>query len=320
MKISGLILLSLFFIPIISIGQKIDNTASFRDMKSKHYIRIHYDNDFFASSDLDYTQGINLELIAPQLKNNPINAIFILPQRSETRYGLALEHIVFTPDTLDTYEIRLGQRPFAAAFMLKSFSIATDTIRNARIASALSIGFIGQAAGGSNMQKIIHQITGSETPNGWYYQIRNDAVVNYDISYEKQLLRLNDYFSLQANGAVKLGTLFTNASLGLNTTFGMINSPFSPQKNSKKFRLYIYCQPMANIIGYDATLQGGLFNRKSPYTIPNSDIERFTLQANIGIVAQANRFYFEYAHSFLTREIRTAAAHEWGGIRIGYKL
>ncbi|MCF6132585.1 lipid A deacylase LpxR family protein [Flavobacterium wongokense] len=314
------IMMFLLFIPMALLGQKIDNTASFRDIKSQNYIRINYDNDFFTLSDFDYTQGISLELVDSWLKKNPVNYLLISPKQSETRFGLAIEHIVYTPDTLDTYQIQYGQRPFAAAFMVKSFAIATDTIHKSRIVSSLSLGLIGQGAGGGNMQKIIHQITGSETPNGWYYQIRNDLVLNYDLSYEKQLLRLNDFFSLQFNGGLKVGTLFTNASLGLNASLGIINSPFTAAKSNTKFQVYLYNQALVNAIGYDATLQGGIFNNDSPYTIPNSDIERFTLQDNLGIVLQFNRFYLEYVQTFLTREISTAKAHDWGGMRVGYKF
>ena len=231
-----------------------------------------------------------------------------------------MEHLVYTPDTLDVYEIVYGQRPFAAAFTVKSFAIATDTIDKSRLSSSFSIGLIRQGAGGGNIQKIIHEITGSEDANGWPYQIRNDLVVNYDMAYEKQLLRIKDYFALNASGGIKLGSLFTNASLGLNASIGILNAPFSSVKNKNKFQLYVYSQPIITAIGYDATLQGGLLNRNSPYTIPSDDIERIILQNNIGIVLQFDRFYFEYAQSFLTREISTANSHDWDGIRIGHQL
>jgi len=61
---------------------------------------------------------------------------------------------------------------------------------------------------------------------------------------------------------------------------GNFNSPF---KNScyqlhKKFQWYIYEQPLLNAVVYDATLQGGVFDHKSPYTIPVKDISRLTFR------------------------------------------
>lgn len=319
MKTLQSIFLSLIFIPMVLIGQKFDNTASFRDIKSDNYIRLHHDNDVFYSTDENYTQGINIELVTRWLAKNPINHLFISPKNSEFKYGISVEHISFTPDSIESFEIQYGDRPFAAAFTLKSFTIATDTINKSILSSSLSIGIIGPAAFG-DVQRRLHKIIGSGYPNGWYYQIKNDAVINYDVNYEKQLFRINNFFSLNGTAGVKLGTLFTNASVGLNATLGIINSPFSSVKNKNKFQLYLYTQPILNVVGYDATLQGGLINDKSPYTIPGSDIERFTAQHNFGIVLQTGRFYFEYTVTVQTREISTIDPHKWGGFRLGYKL
>lgn len=301
-------------------AQKIDNMASFRDMKSTNYFRFHYDNDYFTSTDKEYTQGYNFELVSPSLAKNPVNHLFITPKNSEFKYGLSLEHIGFTANNIASNQIQFDDRPFAAAIMLKSFLIATDTINKSRIISSLNLGIIGPGAFGGDMQTAIHEATGNTIPLGWYNQIKNDVVVNYEISFEKQLLRFNDFFTVQSNTTVRIGTLFTNASVGLNATLGIINSPFTTLKNKSKFQLYLYTQPLVNFIGYDATLQGGLFNHKSVYTIKESDIERFTFQNNYGIVLQYRWLYLEYSRTLLTREFSYGSQFKWGGIRIGFKL
>ena len=301
-------------------AQKIDNMASFRDIKSTNYFRFHYDNDYFTSTDKEYTQGYNFELVSPRLAKNPVNHLYITPKNSEFKYGLSLEHIGFTANNIASNQIQFDDRPFAAAIMLKSFLIATDTINKSRIVSSLNLGIIGPGAFGGDMQTAIHEATGNTIPLGWYNQIKNDVVVNYEISYEKQLLRLNNFFAVQSNTTVRIGTLFTNASVGLNATLGIINSPFTTLKNKSKFQLYLYTQPLVNFIGYDATLQGGLFNHKSVYTIKESDIERFTFQNNYGIVLQYRWLYLEYSRTLLTREFSYGSQFKWGEIRIGFKL
>ena len=320
MKTVKLLLLLFLTMPNIFMAQKIDNMASFRDMKSTNYFRFHYDNDYFTSTDKEYTQGYNFELVSPRLAKNPVNHLFITPKNSEFKYGLSLEHIGFTANNIASNQIQFDDRPFAAAIMLKSFLIATDTINKSRIISSLNLGIIGPGAFGGDMQTAIHEATGNTIPLGWYNQIKNDVVVNYEISFEKQLLRFNDFFTVQSNTTVRIGTLFTNASVGLNATLGIINSPFTTLKNKSKFQLYLYTQPLVNFIGYDATLQGGLFNHKSVYTIKESDIERFTFQNNYGIVLQYRWLYLEYSRTLLTREFSYGSQFKWGGIRIGFKL
>ena len=313
-------LISILLIPSMLLAQKIDNLASFRDIKSDSYFRYHYDNDYFSDTDENYTQGYNLELVAPFLKKSPINYLFIKPKNSESRYGLTIEHIGFTPPTIGSPEIQFGDRPFAAAIMLKSFVIATDTIKKSRLLSSFNLGIIGPSAFGKEMQVGIHKITGNTIPQGWRNQIKNDLVLNYELSYEKQLIRTGDYFSLQTNTTAKLGTLFTNASVGINTTVGLINSPFSAINENKKFQFYVYSQVLGNLIGYDATLQGGVFNKESPYTISSEEIERFTGQFNYGLVLKTKTLYFEYSRTVLTREFETGTPTKWGGIRIGFQI
>ncbi len=294
--------------------------ASFRDLKTERYFRFNYDNDFFASRDQDYTQGYNFELVSPAMRHNPINKLLLKIKNSESQYGVSIEHIGFTPFTIGSPTIQYGDRPFAAAIMLKSFAVATDTIHKSRWVSSLNIGLIGPGAFGKEMQVAIHEATGNTIPQGWQNQIRNDVVLNYEVSYEKQLLRYTNLFSLQTNTTLRLGTLFTNATVGLNSTFGLINAPFVSLKTKKRFALYGYAQPMVTIIGYDATLQGGLFNRSSPYTISDNQIKRLTGQVNYGMVLQTRTLYLEYSRVLITREFESGTSSKWGGIKVGFRF
>ena len=316
----ALLLFFLIVFPFCLIAQKIDNIASFRDVKTERYFRFNYDNDYFASRDQDYTQGYNFELVSPALRHNPINQLLLKPKRSESQYGISIEHIGFTAFNIGSPSIQYGDRPFAAAIMLKSFIIVTDTIHTSRWTSSLNLGLIGPGAFGKEMQVTIHEATGNTIPQGWQNQIRNDVVLNYELRYEKQLFRYTNVFSLQSNTTLRIGTLFSNASIGLNTTFGIINVPFASLKTKKRFAFYGYAQPILNVIGYDATLQGGLFNTKSPYTIPQNQMERLTVQVDYGIVLQTQTLFLEYSRALITREFESGTSSKWGGIKIGFKL
>lgn len=119
---------------------------------------------------------------------------------------------------------------------------------------------------------------------------------------------------------MRLGTLFTNAGFGLTTTFGIINSPFSSIKSQKRFAIYGFAQSMVNVIGYDATLQGGIFNKKSPYTILNNEMERVTAQTNFGMIIQTRTLYFEYSRALISREFEAGRSSKWGGIKVGFRF
>ncbi|MGJ8592664.1 MAG: lipid A deacylase LpxR family protein [Aquaticitalea sp.] len=306
----------LFLLPTFLFGQKIDHTISFRDVQSDSYFRFNYENDYFAATDENYTQGYNFELVLSSFEKNPLNLVLFVPKESATKYGLAIEHIGYTPNHYEVPEIQVGDRPFAAAIILKSFVVATDTIHTSRLVSSLSLGLIGPGTFGEEMQAGIHKATGNKEPLGWHNQIKNDVVLNYRVSYEKQLLKYRELFTLQGGSSVQLGTLFTNVSLGFNTTIGIVNSPFTSTK--KGFVFYFYSQPTVNVIGYDATLQGGVFNQNSPYTISNGDIERFTAQLDYGLILQTRTLYVEFSRSLITKEISTLGSAAWGGMKFGF--
>ena len=313
-----LTLLIFLLISILSNAQKIDNSASFRDINSTSYFRYNYDNDYFAATDENYTQGYNFELVLKSLEKNPINKLFLKPESSTIKYGLAIEHIGFTPNDYVSEDIQIGDRPFSAAIMLKSFVISTNFPKKTRFTSSFSLGIIGPGAFGEEMQVGIHEATGNKIPKGWKNQIKNDVVINYEVGYEKQLFRYNKLIAIQAHSNLKFGTLFTNAAVGLNTVIGIIDTPFSKPENTKRFKLYAYVQPTLNIIGYDATLQGGVFNNKSPYTISSNNIERLTAQYNYGLVLKTKTLYFEYSRSAITREFKSGSSAKYGGIKIGF--
>jgi lipid A 3-O-deacylase len=311
------ILFLVVFFPTVLFSQKLDHSASYRDIPSESYFRFNYDNDYFDSTDRNYTQGYSFELVLPVLEKNPINTLLIAPKGNARRYGVAVEHIGYTPRYYERPEIQYGDRPFAAAIMLKSFVMTTNILRTSRISSSLSLGLIGPGAFGKEMQVGIHKATGNAIPLGWKHQIKNDVVVNYNVHYEKQVLRYENIWSVQADASANLGTLFTNASIGVNSSFGILNQPFSAN-TERKFKLYAYIHPVVSVIGYDATLQGGVFNKKSPYSIDSSAVERLTAQFNYGLVLQTRTLYFEYARSLITREFETGTPAGWGGIKIGF--
>lgn len=300
-------------------AQEINHTSDFRDIEGDHYFRFNYDNDYFSSSDENYTQGYNIEFVAPALIKNPINYILFNNQDWDKKYVLSVEHIGFTPNKIGRPEIQYGDRPFASAIMLKSFIISTDTCSRSRISTSLSLGAIGPIAFGKEMQTVIHRAIDGTIPQGWKNQISNNPVLNYNLSHEKQILLINNLFELQTYACANLGTLFTSASAGFTTLLGQFNSILNGNDRLKKFDFYIYSQPVVNLIGFDATLQGGMFS-VSPYTIEGDAVKRITFQYNFGLVIKSKELYLEYSRTYLTPEFNNGPTAGWGGLRIGAKF
>lgn len=306
-------------LPIMLSAQKAEYGLTFRDMSGTNYVRFHYDNDYFVTQDQNYTQGFNFVRVAPFFKDSPINHLFPNPRDKATKFGVSLEHLMYTPENIGIPDIQPEARPFSASLIFNSFMIATDTIKHARVTSNLSLGIIGPKAFGEEMQVSFHKLTNNLVPAGWENQIQNDLILNYDIQYEKQLFRYNDLFSLQGTGAARLGTLFTDVSGGINSSFGIINAPFLDASKEKKFQIYLYGEARVNASIYDATLQGGLSNRRNVHTLSSGQIQPFTAEFNYGAVMQTKHIYAEFTRSQMTRQIEKGTPLKWGGIRVGVR-
>ncbi|NOT75893.1 MAG: lipid A deacylase LpxR family protein [Cyclobacteriaceae bacterium] len=321
-------LISFFWIIAnLSSGQTIDNMASFRMVDGNRYIRLNVDNDYFTATDDYYTAGINLEMVHPLFRKFPLTKILVAPQRYKTRSGISLEQNGYTPKSIEHDDILYGDRPFAATLQLKTFSMSVDSMRHQRITSSLSLGIIGQGAGGYGVQKALHELIHYTIPRGWQNQIHNDIIINYEFAFEKNLVHLNNKFLINGMMQARAGTLNTRLSSGFVMMIGKLNPSitraFSESGISaiptKKFRFHVYLQPLMNIVGYDATLQGGFFNRDSPYTISQNDLTRITFQANYGFVLSFKSIYLEYFKSIISKEFVEGDFHRWGGVRIGVK-
>ncbi len=301
----------------------IDNTASFRVVDGDRFVRLHYENDFFTNDDKYYSQGISAEFVHPIFNDFFLHKILVSGKELRQN-GIAFEHNGFTPTTINSDSILYGDRPYAATLTARVFSISYHPGLKARISSSFSFGVIGPSAGGKAMQSTIHQWIDDDQPKGWQHQIQNDIVLNYNVGLERNLLQAPDRLMLNGLVAGQLGTLNTKLSTGLVLVVGKLNarltSVFGKQSRypgERKFSFHGYCQPLVNLIGYDATLQGGMFNKESPYTIAAADMNRLTFQANLGLVMQAGPIYAEFFLTFLTQEFRTGLSHTWGGLRIG---
>ncbi len=318
----AVIILCFFIISSVNLTYSQEfNTGLFtHNFPSDRYIRFSYDNDYFAKDDDDYTQGVNLEVVLPVFRKNPLNKLLFSLAQPQNKYGLAFEHATFTSHTISLPDIQYGQRPFAATFFLKSFRISDQLEKKLRLNTSFWLGVIGPGAFGQNGQVWIHELTDNWEPRGWRNQIENDVIINYSATLEKTLLSIADYVNLYGESKLRLGTLYSDISLGSSVIIGLLNSHLSPGSQEGKLKLNLFGRITGKAVGYNATLQGGLFNKSSPYTISAEGVDRFVGQYQFGLNLQFGSLYLEYYRSFISREFKTGTPEAWGGLRIGVGL
>jgi lipid A 3-O-deacylase len=301
-------------------AQEVQNGYSYRNVQADRYFRFSYENDLFFHTDYYFSQGLHFELVSPALSKFLTRPILLHPKGSYTRFGLALESAGYTPTDIKTDTILYGDRPFSGMAYLKAFSIAINEAKQTRYTSTLTLGWMGPAAIGYEIQTAIHKRTGSDTPGkGWNYQIGNSVILNYELNYERSLLASKKAL-LTATAMLRAGTYTTKASLGSVIMLGLFDNPFKITAPRSKLQAYLFAHPRVDIVGYDATLQGGLFTDNSPYTIAAADVSRLVFRCDGGIRFNYHGFFISAYARYLTKEFSTGIDHSIGGFELAFTL
>ena len=303
-------------------AQEVDNTASYRNIDAHSYIRVYSDNDYFTHTDEQYTVGVNVEMCGAWVRKFPLAMLLVHPRFADIRYGIALEQSMYTPYDLSRVELPFGDRPFAATLFIKTFLIATDFENKQRFTSTLSTGVIGPWAQGDDLQHVAHVILNDVVPPGWKYQVQNDAILNYQVNYQKQLIHAGTICSFDVEAMARGGTLSDVFGLSCNFLIGYFESAFARDnmQHAGNFNVYVYCHPEVDFVGYDAILEGGVFKHSSPYTISANKVSRVDYQSRVGIVVDFKRFRLEYNECFESPEFSGGPNHAFGGIGVGMIL
>ena len=300
-------------------------------LSREKFLRISFDNDILDYTDRFYTNGIRFDYISPVFQQFPLSRLMVPYWRNGTNYyGISLVQNMYTPSTTKVEGILFGDRPYAAYLYLGTYKITNDPVKQFRQTSELDIGVIGSYSFGEYVQKSFHnEVPTNSVPLGWEYQIKNDLVLNYHLSYEKGIFNHKN-IDIILNGTGALGSLYTNISGGFLFRTGLQNPYFinlgvAKHRINKEYHLrntqvIFFITSRGKLIGYDATLQGGLFNRSSEYTLSSSDISRIVYQGSAGITFVYSGVRLDIEQFILSPEFHDGWWHKWVHVAFTFSL
>ena len=87
----------------------------------------------------------------------------------------------------------------------------------------------------------------------------------------------------------------------------------------KWLRFNLFAEPHIRFVGYNATLEGLMFNDNSAYVIDHGDVKRLLFELNAGVnISVFDTVYLKYNFFGRSREFEGGKPfHTWGGITIG---
>ncbi|GAB2945988.1 hypothetical protein GCM10027048_08860 [Hymenobacter coalescens] len=282
-------------------------------------------NDAYFKTDYYFTQGMLGMVVHPALRHLPGARLLRLGGAALVQhFGLRLSYDGFTPLRIQDAFIRRGDRPYAAYLHLELLRAATDRARRRRLTTALGLGVIGPAAGAKGFQTKLHRALGAPTPRGWDYQIRNDLVLSYTARLEQQLTALGRAAELIGGGTAVLGTLRTYAAADARLRVGLFQPYFdhlgvAAQVNrggQRRWQLYAAAWAEGRLVGYDATLQGGLLRRDNPYELPPGAVRRTVLRGTGTLGLGYAGLRLEASAVQVSPEMRGGRRHRWAQLEL----
>ncbi|WP_051881323.1 lipid A deacylase LpxR family protein [Parvularcula oceani] len=272
------------------------------------------ENDWFASTDQNYTNGARLARFAEADPGGTHydfagGILRARPERDEVIYGFALGQNLYTPEDTDTALPLPGQRPYAA-WLYGEYSLIR--IGEERVDQlTFQLGTVGPNALGEEVQNGFHDLIGGEDAEGWDNQIGNE--VGFVLSLDRKLksrylvreIRGLD-IDFTPNAGIAFGNIRTDAKLGATLRIGTgLSDDFGPPRirpasagvgyfsPDEPNGFYAFFGAQGRAVAHDITLEGSLFDDDDGITV---EPETFVGETQAGFVWRLNGWQLGYTH------------------------
>lgn len=322
-------------------------------------LTFYLDNDLFADTDQDYTNGARLSWISGsrnpdefgwvqqqlgRLADDPVSRVlfskisgFENPEQLEYNYGFSLTQLMFTPEDPDLLQAPPGERPYAG-WLGVDFSLHTKDAQALNSVS-MAIGTTGKHSYAKEAQDLVHDIRGQEKFQGWDSQIPNEVTINFYTIQRRRLVILDPRqrrFAIDGfvEGRLALGTFNTSANVGSMLRFGW-NLPLDFADARLSVTSYSH-QPFKTdrrerskwsyygITGIQASAVAHNITLDGPVfrdfsTGTNS--KPLVGEVYLGFGVRYERLNFSYVHTYRSKEFDGQdSAQSFGSMIVGYRL
>jgi lipid A 3-O-deacylase len=285
------------------------------------------------TSDQYYTSGLRLGWTSGQDAIDPIAAWgHAIWGGGTTRLSIDLSQSLFTPKQTQLDPPNPQDRPYAGELILTGGMIHDSSWT--RDVVSVSLGVIGPAALGRQVQNGFHSIIG-DTPNrGWHYQVPDQPAFQF-LGQRTWRLPIADLGLMDADvlpsATASVGDIRDYVQLGGIIRFGQgLDSDFGTARiepglngsdaytNTQPFAWYGFAGVDGQAVGYDVTIDGSTFRNNSPSVSRIWDVGE--LEAGAALLLYG--FRVTYTQTWQTQEFRhqKSGLFNFGSIAISAKF
>lgn len=308
-----------------------------------------FENDLFAGSDNQYTNGMQLGWLSPDLKHYadeqrlprlllPLVNLVPFSNQPDRQHniGFTLGQLTFTPGDTQARGVVLDDRPYAGwLYGGLSFISKGDAVLDS---FELQLGVVGPASLAEEAQAFVHEIRGFDTPRGWSHQLSNEPGIDLIYQHKRRVLRSagNEGIGYDVITTVggALGNIFTYLNAGVETRVGWnlpsdfgtslilpggdTNAPNATSdprlRNQGRVGLYVFAAVAGRLVARDIFLDGNTF--ASSHSV---DKELLVGDAVVGASLVLSRWKLSFSRALRTQEFtRQPDEHNFGSISLSY--
>jgi len=284
------------------------------------------DNDayLFVGQDRYYTNGLFINF------RHAIDPAKFKEKLEKKIYEINVGQEMYNPRSGFSPDPSLQDRPFAG-YLYAEGAMSWFYKNESVIRASAQFGTTGPDALAQKGQEFLHDVIGFYEPEGWDYQVNNELSVNLTAQYTRLLHRAdNNAVDFSFEGYANAGTTYSGAGAGVLFRAGKINQLYNTAythavighaANTRALvqkEIFFYAKPQLNVVAYDATIQGSMFNNDSPLTF---DTKPVVFAQQLGFNYSTPRFTFDLGYILRTREVKSRAkAHQYGAISLFYRF
>ena len=221
-------------------------------------------------------------------------------------------------------------RPFAG-YLYAGASLQWLYKNESVLKTSVQIGVVGPSSLAEEGQELYHNIFGFYELNGWQYQVKDEAALNFAVNYDRLLLRSESRaVDLTSSSEARIGNSFSGLKTGIvfragslnplyHSTLTQSNVAVGQQPDAGNKELYFFLKPSLDFVAYDATISGGLFrDDKGPKVF---DSKSLVFSQEIGVAFSQKRWTIDFSLLFKTKEVKSIAkAHQYGILDVYYRF
>ena len=346
------LLLVLLSLPVSGWGDGQADSDSGKNQKDRWTLNMYFENDLFAETDQNYTNGLRFSWVSPDLQNyindpqlpdwlRKINKKLVFFHKSELglqrNIVVSLGQTIYTPLDIDGIDVVEDQRPYAG-WLYSSFSFQSKDQDQLDTLEA-QIGIIGPAALGKEAQDFIHDLRGFKKFSGWHNQLKNEpgllflwehkrkyrgartdsSKLSYDVigHWGIALGNVADYVNFGAE--IRAGRLIPNDFGTSAVRPGGDNSApdaiWDPRLTAQRdLGLHAFASFDVRLVAHDIFHAGNTF--RDSHSV---DKKYVVADASVGVSMIYRGIKLSYAQVFRSKEFRQQLdSHSYGSFSISY--